>query len=672
MKPNLYALLVGVSNYQSPVAKLPGCANDLKRMEEYLKNETADFQVHIHTMLDQQSTRNEIVKAFREHLGQAKKGDVAYFYFTGHGTQEEADPELWRYESDKRLECLVCYDSVKAGSNTYSFLADKELRWLIHELWQKTNAHVVTVFDCCHSGENTRNVHVGQQVPEVAEKRLVARFGGGAFPKRPWTDFVFSKEIKPEDLKVKPMHEVIPEGRHVQLAACRNDESAYEVAGEGVFTKNLLDVLRRSRGAVTYFDMRSRIKNFIKNQYMQTPQIYIQGGDLSLGFTTFLGKSEKGKPLYGSVVKNKDLGWVIDMGALHGISKRGQTIEVETETGEKLEATVVRVFPDYTALRFEIADEDKANKAAELKGYVKDFLSAPIKVFVEAEPKFKDQADKLAKELEPISNLYVTDKEYEADYCVVLQKQGINGVANLITYPGEEKYYHKGNEKKVRPLVLPASSTEDSFPEKVTTSHLKHIAQWEYIKNLYNPNTYLFRSGFPLEVSMQLQSEGGKWEEVPMENECWSPLLQKLPNGSLAGLATVRLHNAYTRKLYVSVVSLSLNFEAYPNFLNPPGYGLNPGEDKIIDTIYTPQGEFPLSLSCEPEILAYNLPYSPAWLLFIASTEENVDVTTLELPALPGPESERTRFIGAPRGEQDANASDWITRLVALKIRVPK
>lgn len=360
------------------------------------------------------------------------------------------------------------------------------------------------------------------------------------------------------------------------------------------------------------------------------------------------------------------------MGALHGISKRGQTIEVETETGEKLEATVVRVFPDYTALRFEIADEDKANKAAELKGYVKDFLSAPIKVFVEAEPKFKDQADKLAKELEPISNLYVTDKEYEADYCVVLQKQGINGVANLITYPGEEKYYHKGNEKKVRPLVLPASSTEDSFPEKVTTSHLKHIAQWEYIKNLYNPNTYLFRSGFPLEVSMQLQSEGGKWEEVPMENECWSPLLQKLPNGSLAGLATVRLHNAYTRKLYVSVVSLSLNFEAYPNFLNPPGYGLNPGEDKIIDTIYTPQGEFPLSLSCEPEILAYNLPYSPAWLLFIASTEENVDVTTLELPALPGPESERTRFIGAPRGEQDANASDWITRLVALKIRVPK
>jgi len=59
-------------------------------------------------------------------------------------------------------------------------------------------------------------------------------------------------------------------------------------------------------------------------------------------------------------------------------------------------------------------------------------------------------------------------------------------------------------------------------------------------------------------------------------------------------------------------------------------------------------------------------------LLFIASTQENVDVTTLELPPLPGPLTDRTRFIGAARGEENANANDWITRLIALKIQVPK
>jgi len=672
MKPNLYALLVAVSNYQPPVTKLPGCANDLKKMKEYVEGEKADFkEVNIKTLLDKESTKDNVVKEFLSHLGKARKGDVALFYYSGHGTQEAADPDIWRYEPDRRLECLVCYDSVEEDSNVYRFLADKELRWLIHELWQKTQAHIVMVFDCCHSGENTRNALISEQVPEVAEKRLVAR-SGDSFPKRAWSDFIFSKAIKPEELKSKPLHEIIPEGRHVQLSACRNDESAYEVGGEGIFTKNLLDVLRRSKGAVTYFDLRSRIRNFIKNQYMQSPQIFIQGGDLALGFTTFLGKNEEGRPLYGNVVKNKDLGWIMDMGALHGISARGQEIEVEADGGKrKLQAKVVQVFPDHTVIRFGGSDEALAEKAGLLKGYVKDFQSAPIRVFIDPAKDFKKETEKLRDELGAIANLSATNKEYEADYCVVTQKSGINGYAHLITYPGEEKYYrdNKG-QKQVRPLVLPANSLDDSYPEKTAAAQLKHIAQWEYVRNLHNPNSFLFRDGFPLELTMQLQDGNGKWKEIPLKNECWEPALLKQPNGDLSGTVTVGLRNAYKKKLYVSVISLSLNFEAYPNFLNPPGYGLDPGEEKIIDTIHTPQGEFPLSLSCEPEILEFNLPYSPAWLLFIASTQENVDVTTLELPPLPGPLADRSRFIGASKGDQDAKANDWITRLIALRIKV--
>jgi hypothetical protein len=676
MKPNLYALLVGVSNYQRPVAKLPGCANDLKRMQEYIEGEKKDFQsVQIRALLDKESTRNNIIQAFREHLGQAKEGDVTLFYFTGHGTQEAADPEIWRFESDKKLECLVCYDSVEEDSNIFYFLADKELRWLIHELWQKTRSHIVTVFDCCHSGENTRNAHVGN-ADAVRERRLpgLARFGGDAFPRRAWSDFVFAKDISPDDLKAKPLYEVIPEGKHIQLSACRNDESAYEVGGEGIFTKNLLDVLRRSRGAVTYYDMRSRIKNFIKNQYLQTPQIYVQGGDLAVGFTTFLGKDEKGRPLYGSVVKNPDLGWVMDMGALHGVSRRGETVEVELDgSPDKLTAHVVRVFPDHTVIRFEPADEAKAEKAAELRGYLKDFQSAPIKIFLDPEKGLEAEAEKLGKELEAISNLFVTDQEHEADYCVVTGKEGINGFAHRITYPGERRYYKdKADQPHIRPLVMPASSLDETYPEKVTTSHLKHIAQWEYIKNLHNPNAFLFRSGFPLEIHMEIKRADGAWKEVPLEHECWSPQVEKHPSGAVGSLVTVRIRNNYNRKLYVSVISLSLNFQAYPNFLNPPGYGLNPGEEKLIDMVYTPRGEFPLSLSLEPEILAFNLPYSPAWLLFVASTDDNIEVSTLELPPLPGPLAERSRFIGAGFSEEDANASDWITRLVSLRIGVPE
>ncbi len=677
MGQTLYALLAGVSNYLPPVSKLPGAANDLRKIQEYLQGEKKDFQdVKIKTLVDKEAVKSNIVKEFREHLGQAKKGDVAFFFFSGHGTQEAADPDIWVYEPDRRLECLVCYDSVEEDSNIFNFLADKELRWLLHELWSKTQAHIVTVFDCCHSGENTRNVHVGQQVPEVAEKRLVAlaRFGGDSFPKRAWSDFIFSKDITQEDLKTKPLHQIIPEGRHVQLAACRNDESAYEVGGEGIFTKNLLDVLKRSRGGVTYFDMRSRIKNFIKNQYMQTPQIYVQGGDLALGFTTFLGKSEEGKPLYGNIVKNRDQGWVMDMGALHGISKRGQAIEVEADgDAKKLKAQVVSVFPDHTTIQFDAADEAKAAQAGELKGYVADFQSAPVKVYLEAEAAYKDRLEKLKKELDLIGNLYVTDKEYEADYCVVTRKEGIDGFGHLITYPGEAKYYTDAQkQKQIRPLVLPATSLIETLPEKRTAAYLKHIAQWEYVKNLHNPGTFMFQGGFPLDIRFEV-SAGEGWEELPMNNEAWAPILQLNEKGKLTRGCRVRIRNKYSSKLYVSVVNLSLNFEVYPAFLNPPNTGLNPGDEKIIDTVHTPKGERPIVLSAEPEVLAFGLPYSPAWLLFIASTHENVDVTTLELPALPSPlQTDRTRAIGADdEDETDTNASDWITRLVELKIGMP-
>lgn len=666
MKPNLYALLAGVSNYQRPVAKLPGCANDIQRMQEYLESEKGDFQsVQIKTLLDKQACKDDIVKAFREHLGQAKEGDVTFFYFSGHGTQEAADPDIWRYESDRKLECLVCYDSVEEDSNVYRFLADKELRWLLYELWDKTRSHIVTVFDCCHSGENTRNAHVGQQVSDVDEKRVVARFGGGAFPVRAWSDFAFSKTLSPDDLRSKPLYEVIPEGRHVQLAACRNDESAYEVGGEGIFTKNLLDVLRRSQGAVTYHDLRSRIRHFVKNQYKQTPQIYVQGGDLALGFTTFLGKSEQGKPLYGNIVKNQTQGWVMDMGALHGLSKRGHEVEIDAD-GEKLKAQVVDVFPDHTTLRFESADEAKALKANQLKGHVADFRSAPIKVFIDPGADFKAQAEALKKELETISNLYVTDKEYEADYSVVAEKDGINGYAFKIVYPGEARYYLDGKgEKKIRPLVLPASTLFDSLPEKLTTAHLKHIAQWEYVKNLTNPSMFLFRSGFPLDIRMELQDADGQWKELELKGDLWTAQLNAAP----AAMVRLKVRNAFNRKLYISAMSLSLNFEAYPNFINPPGTGLEPDATHIIDTVKIPgQGEFPLSLSVEPEVLAFNLPHSSAWLLFFASTEENVDVTTLELPPLPGPLEDRTRAIGAFRGDQNAGGNDWMTRLFELQI----
>src|SRR5207253_1764991 len=103
-------------------------------------------------LIDQQATRQAVIDGFRAHLGRARAGDVVLFYYSGHGSQEGAPPEFWRFEPDRLDETLVCWDSRMPGRFD---LADKELAQLIAEV-AEPGPHVLVVLDCCHSGSGTR------------------------------------------------------------------------------------------------------------------------------------------------------------------------------------------------------------------------------------------------------------------------------------------------------------------------------------------------------------------------------------------------------------------------------------------------------------------------------------------------------------------------------------
>ena len=74
------------------------------------------------------------------------------FYYSGHGSQEQAPEEFWHVEPDRLDETLVCFDSRMAGCWD---LADKELGKLVDEVAANAG-HVVVILDCCHSGSGTR------------------------------------------------------------------------------------------------------------------------------------------------------------------------------------------------------------------------------------------------------------------------------------------------------------------------------------------------------------------------------------------------------------------------------------------------------------------------------------------------------------------------------------
>nr|HQU54233.1 caspase family protein [Saprospiraceae bacterium] len=92
---SLYALLVGINAYQPPLAQLRGCRKDVAQIEGFInKYVGTGMNVHLKKLEDQQATYGHIKTAFRDHLGQAGPGDIIWFHFSGHGSEEPTAKEF--------------------------------------------------------------------------------------------------------------------------------------------------------------------------------------------------------------------------------------------------------------------------------------------------------------------------------------------------------------------------------------------------------------------------------------------------------------------------------------------------------------------------------------------------------------------------------------------------
>src|SRR5262249_9487709 len=235
MSRTIQALLVGIDNYPSLIPVLRGCVNDIDAFASYLSERVVQDKgvaLSLKSLKNGEATRQAVIDAFRTHLGAAKKGDVALFYYSGHGSQEQAPEEFWKLEPDHLDETLVLFDSRNPGSWD---LADKELAKLIGEV-AATGPHVAVILDCCHSGSGTREIDtVVRRAPTDPGRGPIEPFiappagAGAAWASRSVDGASASRYASPE-------------GRHVLFAACRDDEEAKEYVGDG-----------QHRGAFSFF-----------------------------------------------------------------------------------------------------------------------------------------------------------------------------------------------------------------------------------------------------------------------------------------------------------------------------------------------------------------------------------------------------------------------------------
>lgn len=160
-QPSRRALLIGIDDYTASTLPpagpkqhrgwpdLQGAANDVRILGEMLVLRHGFQRNQIVTLANQQATREAILRAIEQHLVRpARKGDVVFFYFAGHGAQV---PNAASDEADRLDESIVPADSRRGADD----IRDKELRPLFNQVLDR-GAHLTLLLDHCHSGGGFR------------------------------------------------------------------------------------------------------------------------------------------------------------------------------------------------------------------------------------------------------------------------------------------------------------------------------------------------------------------------------------------------------------------------------------------------------------------------------------------------------------------------------------
>ncbi|QHG20511.1 caspase family protein [Nostoc sp. ATCC 53789] len=566
MGGNIYALLVGIDEYLN-VSPLQGCVNDITAIKEYLEGRvnTDRYQVHLRTLLNKDATRQRIIDCFRQHLCQAGSEDMAFFYYAGHGSQEEASEEFWTIEPDRLNETLVCYDSRSPGGWD---LADKEMAKLIAEIAQK-NPCITIIMDCCHSSSGTR----GDIEADTAERKApIDR------RKRPLESFILSnkdaEQLSTErSLANNSTGWTLPRAKHIFLAACRDHETAKEYNADGqrrgAFSYFLLDTLKKANGSLTYRDLFKRTNALVRSKVAnQSPQL--EATVLNDLEQPFLGGAIAGRKPYLTVSYHKDHEWVVDGGTVHGIPQPSGDettllalfpFDSSPEQMQELsaaicEAKVIAVMPQLSLVQIsgiETLEPDMTFKAVVTslplppKGVLITGESAGVKLACAA---------LLAIGTEKPSSLYL--KEVAKPEDAELKLLACNG-QYLITRPADD-----------HSIVAPIQGyTEENALQAI--ERLEHIARWTNIAELSSPATSSIQASA---VQMVIYQEGEEIKDAQISFQ------YQQQNGKLKSPTfKVKLKNTSSRELFCALLNLTDSYAVDPQLLETGGVWLKPGEE---------------------------------------------------------------------------------------------
>lgn len=639
MKRTLYALMVGIDQYTYPVPALKGCVNDRDALKNYLERQfstqQAEVVLNIKTLTNSEATKKAVIEGFN-HFQNAQPNDICLFYYSGHGAPSPAPLEFWHLDPDGTSEGLVCIDS-RTGAKD---LMDKEISYLIAKATEQKDVHFVALFDCCHSGTITRDATFTPRTtsPSPFPAKFEEYFGHEEY-----------RRVKSPDGKtlIYP-----PVGKYIQLAACREQETAKETIIEnktrGVFTYSLIQALEQNGGALSYSDLlhilQVRLANQVRDQLPQLITVDTQDKN-----QRFLGGAIKAQPDF--LIQFQQGKWVMDGGLVQGFPAEGG--EVELEDGTK--ARLAKVGANTSEVQGMEGKDQKREYRASVKGL--KFKKVKIAFATDADASAMRVLNNAAKD-NVSSYIEFTSNVSDAQYWIRCVDNSFQ-----LTLPGDSRPLFK----RVKEYSL---SNAILFLDNV-----EKVSQWRNLLELSNPKSSIKSEEFEFEL-YRVTDPGNLEDSAAAEVVNWqeSPVFRYEKAGDEWKQPAFRLKikNKSNRTLYFSSLNLMDNFAVSNRLMPMQELGANK-EAWLLD-VFEGNRYQTIPLSVDNEAYAsYGINEVKEYFKIIISNDArlNTDSYNQEGLELDVKEAGIVKRAGREQTATKPDEFDWTTREIEMVVVRP-
>ncbi len=529
LKNRLHALLIGINNYHpdSGIPPLNGCVNDINNFKKFLFSNYADSALNIRTLLNEEATRENIIKNFQKNIiERAREGDTVFFYFSGYGSQEMAASEF-RHDSNNIGDTLVSYNSRLEG---HFDLADIELKILFSRI--KEGVKTVAFFDCSYSLEKFSSSGFDATIQRSLNSR---------YEERKLSDYLLDNYF--EDLFKQTGSVNLPISKHLQFLASQANQSAMETKDEqGVFSSTLLKVLNEN-AQISYSELFDRLNVEMRHlEANQTPVLFIPDGFDPNTIILSLDVKENSKRF--KIVHNEG-NWHLELGAVHGLPTNddywknilvGIYSSIESN---KLNKLVAQSFIDSLHLK-ECILNFKGDAEMQYIGEIQNYPSSKVINLVGEKKVLSEFRKKYSKKTSPFIQ-FIENSEI--------------GIYTLEVY--EDKLLIKLTENNQ--LI---HGREEGTTEAVEyiVEILDSIIQWERLTQLTNDSTDFKEE----DIEVVFIDESDEANPVEIQDRLITlnlPQVGKDKVGDLiANYYTIKARNNTSQKLYIALIHLNSDY----------------------------------------------------------------------------------------------------------------